>query len=207
MAQPITFSPADQALCLAVLKQVEVGKVNYELLRVELGLPSKNAAQVRWSRFNTKLKAGAGVVKEPTETAKPKTGARRGRPPSTANGKGQGKAKGRGNGANKKRKLNLSDDEEEAEMSDIKDEEEDADVEEGGDDTSLMTPFQTPTRKLPTRQVRVQSFKEESDEEEGEEGKEEEMVDMEKGMDGKGKETNDAANGGTDMAGQSDDEV
>jgi hypothetical protein len=65
MANPITFSATDIDLILAVLKQIEVGKVDYGILQKELNLVSKNAAQIRWSRFNSKLKkyrAGAGMA-------------------------------------------------------------------------------------------------------------------------------------------------
>ena len=58
MTELVTFSAADQALCLGVPKQIEVGKVDYDILRTELDLPTKGAAQVRWSRFNSKLKKG-----------------------------------------------------------------------------------------------------------------------------------------------------
>lgn len=60
MTKAITFSEADQALMIAVLKQIKVGKVDYGLLQRELNLPSKGAAQVRWSRFNSKLKKTGG---------------------------------------------------------------------------------------------------------------------------------------------------
>ncbi|TVY21438.1 hypothetical protein LARI1_G000665 [Lachnellula arida] len=61
VAAPLT--PADEALCLAILKQVEVDKVNYAALRAEMGLNSKRMAQLRWAKFIAKLRkrAGAGV--------------------------------------------------------------------------------------------------------------------------------------------------
>ncbi|TVY60861.1 hypothetical protein LSUE1_G008312 [Lachnellula suecica] len=90
----INFTPSDQALCLEVLKQIEVGKIDYEKLRIGLDLPSKGAAQVRWSRFNSKLKKGAAEF-APSST-----------PPSTPTGKSKGRPKG---SATKKRKLNVSD--------------------------------------------------------------------------------------------------
>ncbi|TVY47406.1 hypothetical protein LOCC1_G001812 [Lachnellula occidentalis] len=58
MTEASTFSAADQALCLGVLKQMEVGKIDYDILRTDLNLPTKGSAQVRWSRFNSKLKKG-----------------------------------------------------------------------------------------------------------------------------------------------------
>jgi hypothetical protein len=94
----VTFTAADQALCLAVLKQIKVaGKsIDYELLRIELNLPSRGAASTRWSRFNTKLKESAGETGETADTAS-----------STPTGKA-GKAKGRNSSA-KKRKIDEED--------------------------------------------------------------------------------------------------
>jgi hypothetical protein len=60
MSKAISFSEADQVLLVAVLKQIEGIKVDYEILRRELNLPTKGSAQVRWSRFNSKLKKAAG---------------------------------------------------------------------------------------------------------------------------------------------------
>lgn len=55
MSNPVTISEADQALCLAVMKQAEVAKVDYHLLQAELGLPTSSAARMRWTRFEAKL--------------------------------------------------------------------------------------------------------------------------------------------------------
>lgn len=200
MAESITFSAADQALCLAVLKQVQVGNVDYELLRAELNLPSKNAAQIRWSRFNTKLRGGVPASKS--------TGARRGRPSTTTGKVTKGKTKGKPK--SKKRKMDFSDDDEEDEVDMIATDDKDEDMkEEGEEETGLMTPFQTPTRKLPTRKARVTTFKEgasDDDEEQEQEGEDEdEAVDVKE-------EFHDSGHGGTetgpsDVADASDDEV
>jgi hypothetical protein len=90
----VTFTAADQAMCLAVVKQLQVGgkSIDYELLRTELGLPSKGAASTRWSRFNTKLKESSGETGETADTA-----------PSTPTGKAT-KAKGQKSSV-KKRKI------------------------------------------------------------------------------------------------------
>jgi hypothetical protein len=60
MSKPIMFSEADQALMVAVLRQIGVGKLNYEILQHELGLTTEGAARVRWSRLNSKLKKSVG---------------------------------------------------------------------------------------------------------------------------------------------------
>lgn len=75
MSKPITFSDADQALMVAVLKQIEVGKVDYEVLRQELNLPTKGAAQVRWSRFNAKIKKSVSANGTPNGTPQKKNSA------------------------------------------------------------------------------------------------------------------------------------
>jgi hypothetical protein len=100
MTEPVTFSAADQALCLAVLKQLEVGKIDHEKIRVELGLPTKGAAAVRWSRFNSKLKKGAASSPAKTTSTPPSI------PPT--------KSKAKPNSPGKKRKLDTSDEEDRA---------------------------------------------------------------------------------------------
>ncbi|KAF8851904.1 hypothetical protein BDZ45DRAFT_678729 [Acephala macrosclerotiorum] len=158
MPEAATFSAADQALCLGILKQIEVGRIDYELLRIELGLPSKGAAQVRWSRFNSKLKKG--VASSLAKTVKATS-----REPSTptTNPKRKGKTPA------KKRKLDTSDEGEEAEI-----ESRSVKKEGGGGEAGLMEAFQTPIRQLPTRRARVTNFKELAfDGEEEEEEKEE----------------------------------
>jgi hypothetical protein len=44
----VTCTDGDEALIVAVIKQIKVGKIDYELLKTELGAPTKNAARVRW---------------------------------------------------------------------------------------------------------------------------------------------------------------
>ena len=53
---------------MGVLSQIKVGKINYDQLARDIGAPSKGAAQVRWSRFQSKLKKSTGM--SPTK-AKP----------------------------------------------------------------------------------------------------------------------------------------
>jgi len=96
---PATFSEADQALCLAVIKQANVTGIDYELLRTQLSLPTKSAASMRWSRFNAKLKQGAAGSSINAANS----------PPSTPIGKTTGKAKSRNSSA-KKRKINEEED-------------------------------------------------------------------------------------------------
>ena len=83
MSKGVTFNEGDLALCIAVLKQIKVGGVDYELLAKELRLPSKGAAAVRWCRFNAKLKKGLDLPSTPEKNtnAAPRT------PPSTPSGK------------------------------------------------------------------------------------------------------------------------
>ncbi|CZR59812.1 uncharacterized protein PAC_09706 [Phialocephala subalpina] len=187
MPEGVTFSAADQALCLGVLKQIEVGKVDYELLRIELGLPTKNAAQVRWSRFNSKLKKG--VASSPAKTIKMSN-----QQPSTPTSK----PKRKNNTSTKKRKVDTSDEEEQDGIKSLAA----MDIKNEGDggDSGLMEPFQTPTRQLPSRRARVTNFKELAFD--GEEEEEEKEMD----------EFEDSGVGSTakeefEMASVSDDEV
>lgn len=160
MTEAVTFSAADQALCLAVLKQIEVGKLNYVLIQKELGLPTPGAARVRWSRFKSRLGDNTATNRAPKN------------PPSTPKSKAIPKSK-KGS-SNKKRKIQSSDEEDEMEDADtpntsqdeIKDEEID-----GGD--VVMKAAETPSRKLPIRRARVTSFKDLVDGSDGEGGKEE----------------------------------
>lgn len=184
MGKKIAFSAADQALCLGILKQIEVGKINYDLLRAELNLPSRGAAQVRWSRFSSRLKKS--VVGGPAKNG-PDT------PPSTPVGKRK-----RGRTA-KKRKVDSSEEEDEGGMDLIGNFVKEEKKEGGGDHGDvLMEAFQTPTRRLPLRQARVTNFKEVGSDGDGEEEPQEE-------------EFHDSGNGGTTVpseeAGLSDEEA
>lgn len=153
-----TFTPADQALCLGVLKQLQVGRggVDYEKLRVELGLGTKNAAQVRWSRFNSKIRNDApGSLSGKTASDTP----------STPSGKTD-KTKCQNTSSAKKRKIDLSDEEELTDIQSAKYMKHDGS--EGEEDNDLLQ-VETPTRKLPSRRARVTDFKEiDSESEEGE---------------------------------------
>lgn len=51
--------PNLQANSQAVLKQVDVGRLDFDALAAEIGAPTKGAAQKRWQRFQAKLKSGA----------------------------------------------------------------------------------------------------------------------------------------------------
>jgi hypothetical protein len=192
MSEAVTFSAAEQALCIAVLKQIEVGKVNYELLRKELGLATTNAAQVRWSRFNTKLK-GKKSGKKASDT-----------PPATP--KSKGAPRGKKGSSNKKRKIESSDEEDEVNtpntsQDEMKDEAGD------GDGDITMEAAETPTRKLPLKGARVMSFKKLLEQEE-------EASDIDEGQeeaDDEKEEFIDSGHGGTPEAvedeGNSDEEV
>lgn len=137
MGEKVTFSAADQALCLSVLKQIEVGKINYDLLRADLGLPSKNAALVRWFRFNARLKKS--VAGDPAKKGP-------GTPPSTPVGK---RKKGR---QAKKRKVESSDEEDEGSMDLIGEVVKEEKKESGGiQGNGLLEAFVTPTSRLPVR--------------------------------------------------------
>lgn len=153
MSRNITFSAADQAVMIGILKQIEVGKIDNEKLRVELGLPTKNAASVRVSRLKAKLARGAGAAEFSNMTT-PKSKsipskARRGSSGSSA----------------KKRKISMSDteDEEEDEVDMVIPREEGDGAGEGASEQPVL---ETPTRRLPQRKARVISFKEETSEEE-----------------------------------------
>lgn len=57
----VTYNDADLTLMLAVLNQIAVGKLDFGVLQQKLGVPTKNAAQMRWSRFQAKLKNATGA--------------------------------------------------------------------------------------------------------------------------------------------------
>lgn len=148
MSSNLHFTDADHALMVAILKQVEVGKIDNERLRVDLGLNTKSAASVRLSRLRAKLG---------------KEGVRQTGPPTTPKAKSSpNKGKAGGENTSKKRKLSMSDDED--------DEEEEIDLvvptleeKEEGEEKVAIIVTETPTRKLPQRKARVMTFKQESD--------------------------------------------
>lgn len=137
-----SFSPADQELCLTALKQIEVGKIDYELVRTELGLPTKKAASMRWSRFNAKLKKGGNA--SPVKTSENDT-------PTTPS---KAKAKGTPKSSAKKRKISTVDAEESASGEGMRD----MDYQNGGGEAGLMDAFESPTR--PSRRVKATDYAE-----------------------------------------------
>lgn len=52
----------NERLLIAVLSQIGVGRIDYDRLARDIGAPSRGAAQVRWSRFNIKLKKSSGII-------------------------------------------------------------------------------------------------------------------------------------------------
>jgi hypothetical protein len=89
----------DSKLLIAVFQQIDpFPKLDYERLKSDLGLPSVGAAQVRWSRYTTKLKK----LKEENE----KTGALKITP-----GGAKVKKEGKGQGTEKAKKRERGDEE------------------------------------------------------------------------------------------------
>jgi len=156
MSKAVTFTAADQAVFFAIFQQVDVGKIDKERLRIDLGLPTKTAARMRITRLKQKLAKGA-----PSSSSAPGPEAKT--PPRKP-------AKGSTTSSSpKKRKINMSEteDEDEVDLLEIKDE-----LTGEPDDGPV---FETPTRRLPQRQARFTSFKEESEEEEEEEEEEKDI--------------------------------
>jgi hypothetical protein len=142
MSKSTVFSEADQALMIAIFRQMGIGKIDYEKIRIDLGLPTKNAAQMRVTRLRAKLEKG-GAMTSPSST-----------PKSTVRLSFKNSSKSDDGGYSKKRKMSESDadNEEEVDMLEVKDEESIQD--------SANLVLENPTRRLPHRQARVTSFKE-----------------------------------------------
>lgn len=68
------ISEADQALCLAVFKQIDVGsiKVDYKILQEDLNLNSLITAKGRWNTFKKKINGGTPTKNGPETPTKPK---------------------------------------------------------------------------------------------------------------------------------------
>lgn len=96
-SESVVFTESDQALCVAIIKQVEVDtfKLDYNLVQEELSLPSVGAAKVRWSRLKSKLQGKTPVKKVPG-TPKSK-GTAEGRKTPTSNKRGRKKDSGETN--------------------------------------------------------------------------------------------------------------
>ncbi|TVY87857.1 hypothetical protein LAWI1_G006911 [Lachnellula willkommii] len=60
MSQAITFTEADQALMVAIISQLGIGKIDRKQLQLDLGLSSIGTADARLSRFKAKLAKAKG---------------------------------------------------------------------------------------------------------------------------------------------------
>ncbi|TVY34096.1 hypothetical protein LSUB1_G006171 [Lachnellula subtilissima] len=136
MSQSITFTEADQALMVAIISQLGIGKIDRKQLQLDLGLATIGTADARLSRFKAKLaKAKGGGDGEGQNSPAPQK-AKRASP-------------------TKKRKIKVEDTEDHDEQ-----------FEDGTtDDISTgMMAMDTPTRKDSAQKARVRSVKEELDE-------------------------------------------
>lgn len=62
MSPAITFTEADTALIVAIINQLEVGKINKKKLQADLGLASIKTAESRLTRFKAKLAKADGQI-------------------------------------------------------------------------------------------------------------------------------------------------
>lgn len=148
----LVFTEADHAVMVAIFRQIEVGKIDNERLRQELGLPTRNAAGMRVTRLKAKLGAVSG-----TSPAKSK--------PAIIKSNNTKKTNSLAGSPAKKRKATMSDaDEEDDEIDLVKIKDDDGSEHEFG--KAVVLP-ESPIRRLPNRQARVKSFVEV--EEEGDE--------------------------------------
>ncbi|TVY22659.1 hypothetical protein LHYA1_G008366 [Lachnellula hyalina] len=60
MSQSITFTEADQALMVAIISQLGIGKIDRKQLQLDLGLATIGTADARLSRFKAKLAKAKG---------------------------------------------------------------------------------------------------------------------------------------------------
>jgi hypothetical protein len=137
----------DSDVMRAVLRQL-TGKVDYQVMADELGLPTKGAAQMRWARLKKKMEEG-GAIGDP-KTSKDSKAPQAPKPgkPKTAVEKGKSGPKG------KKRKAATSDDSEDDEMKKLL---KDAIEDEGEMSNKPMAKYST---MLPGTETGVDSRKE-----------------------------------------------
>lgn len=57
----MTFTDTEKELIVFAIKQAEIGKIDYDALKTHIGIPTANAARVRWSRFQKKIRESAGT--------------------------------------------------------------------------------------------------------------------------------------------------